>query len=293
MKINNAVILAAGFSSRFVPICFDKPKGLLVVKGETLIERQIRQLKEVGIQDISVVTGAYREQFDFLSEKHGVHLVYNPDYDTKNNFASFYAAKDVLGDTLISSADLYFPKNIFVSETEHPYYASVFMKGKTNQRCLTLDESDKIIATSYHGENTWITFGGHAVLSKEICQKLIGYIEPIYDNPDFKNKYWVDFQDEHLAECPMYIKRLDLADIVEFNTLAALKTFDPDFRAIEQSETMARICQMLSCQEEDLHDYMPIKEGNKAVGCSFSLKDEKYNYLDQSQTLEVQNDTRN
>ena len=72
MKINNAVVLAAGFSSRFVPICFDKPKGLLNVKGETLIERQIRHLKEVGIQDIYVVTGAYKEQFDFLRKKHDV-----------------------------------------------------------------------------------------------------------------------------------------------------------------------------------------------------------------------------
>jgi CTP:phosphocholine cytidylyltransferase-like protein len=287
MKINNAVILAAGFSSRFVPICFDKPKGLLNVKGETLIERQIRQLKEVGIQDIYVVTGAYKEQFDFLREKHGVHLIFNPDFDTKNNFASFYAAKDVLDNTLISSADLYFPRNIFTSETEHPYYASVFIEGKTNQRCLTLDGADKIVATSYQGQNTWITFGGHAVLSKEICQKLIGYIEPIYNNPEFKNKYWVDFQDEHLAECPMYIKRLDIADIVEFNTLAALKKFDPGFKAVKQSETMAFICKNLSCSEEELRDFIPIKEENKAVGCSFLMKGKKYIYLKMSQTLEI------
>lgn len=30
-RVDNAVILAAGFSSRFVPICFDKPKALLPV----------------------------------------------------------------------------------------------------------------------------------------------------------------------------------------------------------------------------------------------------------------------
>lgn len=287
MKVKNAVILAAGFSSRFVPICFDKPKGLLLVKGETLIERQIRQLKEVGIEDIYVVTGAYREQFDFLVQKHDIHLIYNPNYDTKNNFASFYAAKDVLGDTLISSADLYFPTNIFTSETEHPYYASVFVKGKTNQRCLTLDNSDKIIATSYQGEKTWITFGGHAILSKEICQKLIGYIEPVYNNPEFQNKYWVDFQDEHLVDCPMWIKRLDNGSIVEFNTLQAMKQFDSNFKAIEQSPTISFICENFACHESDLYDFQPVKEGNKAIGCSFNLKEKKYIYFNTTKKMEV------
>ena len=61
-KINNAVILAAGVSTRFVPLCFEKPKGLLKVKGEVLIERQIRQLREAGIEKIYVVTGFMKEQ---------------------------------------------------------------------------------------------------------------------------------------------------------------------------------------------------------------------------------------
>ena len=54
-KVDNAIILAAGMSSRFVPLSYEIPKGLLVVKGERLIERQIRQLKEAGIDDITVV----------------------------------------------------------------------------------------------------------------------------------------------------------------------------------------------------------------------------------------------
>ena len=83
-----AIILAAGYSSRFVPLCFDLPKGLLPVKGETLIERQIRQLRDIGIKEIHIVTGAYAEQFDFLKNKHDVNLIYNKDYAAKNNFAS-------------------------------------------------------------------------------------------------------------------------------------------------------------------------------------------------------------
>jgi len=45
LKVNNAIIMAAGTSSRFAPLSYEKPKSLIEVKGEVLIERQIRQLK--------------------------------------------------------------------------------------------------------------------------------------------------------------------------------------------------------------------------------------------------------
>ena len=41
-KVENAVIMAAGLSSRFAPLSYEKPKALITVKGEVLIERQIR-----------------------------------------------------------------------------------------------------------------------------------------------------------------------------------------------------------------------------------------------------------
>ena len=44
-RVENAVIMAAGLSSRFAPISYEKPKALICVRGEILIERQIRQLQ--------------------------------------------------------------------------------------------------------------------------------------------------------------------------------------------------------------------------------------------------------
>lgn len=40
-EVENAIIMAAGLSSRLAPISYEKPKGLLRVRGEVLIERQI------------------------------------------------------------------------------------------------------------------------------------------------------------------------------------------------------------------------------------------------------------
>ncbi|MDR1764104.1 MAG: NTP transferase domain-containing protein [Dysgonamonadaceae bacterium] len=280
VNVDNAVILAAGFSSRFVPLCFDLPKGLLPVYGETLIERQIRQLHEVGINDIIVVTGAYAEQFDFLKKKYGITLVFNPDYATKNNFASIYAARDYLGNTMISSSDLFFTKNIFQGTAEHSYYASVFSNGETNQRSLTLDENDKIIGVKYGGKDTWITFGGQAFFTADFSLKLIQAIKPFYDNPEYSNKYWVDFQDADLKGLPMHIKRCDTADIVEFNTLESLWKFDKDFNASEISPTMRRICEELNVENErELSGFEPVRSGNSAVGCSFNLAGRHYKYM--------------
>ena len=52
-KVDGALIIAAGFGSRFVPLTFETPKGLLEVFGERMIERQIRQLHEAGVYDIT------------------------------------------------------------------------------------------------------------------------------------------------------------------------------------------------------------------------------------------------
>lgn len=51
----NAVILAAGKSNRFAPFTYERPKGLFRVKNEVLIERQIEQLIDAGINEIFIV----------------------------------------------------------------------------------------------------------------------------------------------------------------------------------------------------------------------------------------------
>ena len=60
-----AVILAAGFGMRMVPINTEMPKGLLEVNGEALIERIIKQLHEVGIKEIYVVVGFMKEKYEY------------------------------------------------------------------------------------------------------------------------------------------------------------------------------------------------------------------------------------
>lgn len=48
--MRNAIIMLIGTCSRFVLLSQEKPKGLLEVKGENLIERQMRQFYEAGVK---------------------------------------------------------------------------------------------------------------------------------------------------------------------------------------------------------------------------------------------------
>ena len=60
------IILAAGMGTRLRPLTDDKPKSLVEVNGEPMIERQLRFLKEKGIEDIIIVTGYMAEKFEYL-----------------------------------------------------------------------------------------------------------------------------------------------------------------------------------------------------------------------------------
>ena len=84
----NAIILAAGFGMRMVPINLERPKGLLEVNGETLIERIIKQLRDVGIKDIYIVVGFMKEAYEYLIDEYKVKLIINNEYVNKNNLHS-------------------------------------------------------------------------------------------------------------------------------------------------------------------------------------------------------------
>lgn len=252
-KIDNAIILAAGMSSRFVPFNYELPKGLLEVKGEVLIERQIRQLHEKGIHEIIIVVGYMKEKFEYLKEKYGVILVETDDYEKKNNHASVYAARKYLKNTIITSSDLYFTKNIFQTYAYDAYYCTVFMPGKTAERGIETDLDDRILKTMYGDKcyDIWVTLG-YAYFSKRFSDNFTKIMEKEFDLPETKNKFWADIQDEHLEELFMYAKRVNSDTIYEFDSLEELREFDTKYLYNSGSTILKKICKLLAVQENSI-----------------------------------------
>ena len=52
-----------------------------------MIERQIKQLHEAGITDITIIVGYLKEKFEYLIDKYQVKLLYNPVEKISEPFA--------------------------------------------------------------------------------------------------------------------------------------------------------------------------------------------------------------
>ena len=270
----NAVIMAAGTASRFAPLSYEKPKGLLEVKGEVLIERQIRQLKAAGVNDIIVVTGYKAEMFGYLATKYGVSLVYNEDYNRYNNISSLFRVVDRLEDTFICCSDNYFAENVFLHGSKHSFYSALYAEGVTNEYCLDLDENDNIVGVSIGGSDSWYMVG-HVFFSKEFSVRFRDIMLAEYDKQETKDGYWEDLYVRYIDKLPnMKIRRFSPHDIEEFDSLEQLRLFDDKFMFDSGCSIMQNICSVLCCQERDIVNIAVTKKSMTAEGFEFfCLKD--------------------
>lgn len=283
--VDNAIIMAAGTSSRFAPLSAEKPKALIEVKGEVLIERQIKQLKEAGVPEIYIVTGYKAQMFDYLKEKFGVHLVHNPDFLTRNNNASIYAVKDVLNNSYLCSADNYFSENPFEKEVSDCYYAAVYANGPTKEWCMQYKEDGTITDVKIGGENAWYMLG-HTFWDKAFSKTFLEILEREYDLPQTKDLLWESIYINNIDKLNMKIRKYSEDIVFEFDTLDELREFDNTYIKDTRSEILKDVAKQLSCGEEEIKEVTAYKDStNEAAGFTFVYRGEKYKYSYREKSL--------
>lgn len=272
--------MAAGTSSRFAPLSYERPKALIPVKGEVLIERQIRQLKEAGVPEIIVVTGYKAAQFQYLKDKFGVKLVHNPDYLTRNNNSSIYAVRDLLANSYICSADNYFLRNPFESEVEDAYYAAEYSIGKTDEWCMTEDDEGYIDSIRGGGSDAWYMLG-HTFWSREFSRRFLEILTAEYDQAETADKLWESIFMEHLDVLKMKIRKYPENFIFEFDSLDELRAFDLSYITDTRSKILKAVTKELSVEEKDLVHIVALKDTKtaKAIGFTFEAKGVGHTYL--------------
>ena len=274
--VDNAVIMAAGTSSRFAPLSFERPKALIEVRGEVLIERQIRQLQEAGIPEIYIVTGYKAEQFSYLREKFGVKLVHNPDYLTRNNNASIHAVRGILKNSYICSADNYFTENPFEAEVSDCYYAALYAQGATNEWCMEADETGRIRSVTVGGENAWYMLG-HVFWNEDFSRRFVEILEAEYDLPETAGKLWESIFIAHLDELEMKIRHYEDDRIFEFDTLDELRVFDETYVSDTRSRILKAVAAQLGCTEKEITEVTAFKtRDNAAAGFTFTFDGVRY-----------------
>ena len=284
MKVDNAIIMAAGTASRFAPLSYEKPKALIEVRGEVLIERQIRQLREAGIEEVVVVTGYKAEQFEYLKDKYGVVLINNPYYLTRNNNSSIYAAREYIKNSYICSSDNYFITNPFESDVDESYYSAVYMEGDTGEWCISEDDG-WIKDVKVGGQDSWVMLG-HVFWSESFSRYFLHILEDEYELPETADKLWETIYIEHINELPMKIRKYPADFIFEFDTLDELREFDTSYITNTRSEILKKVAGELGVEEKEIRSVKAFKDkDNAAAGFSFETG-KKYKYYYKTETME-------
>lgn len=275
----NAIILAAGKSNRFAPFTYEKPKGLFRVKGEILIERQIEQLHEVGINEIYVVVGYMKEKFFYLEKKYGVQLVVNNTFSKNGNLLSLYVVKEHLDNTFICCADQYFNTNPFLYENKSniSYRACSYRTGKFREFGIKYSDANVITDVSIGGNDS-MAMVGHAYFNSNFSKRFKNFMENEINDFGVSNMFWEEFYSRHIKDLTLFVKEYDEENILEFDSIDDLREFDSEFLGNVDSEIMNNICNTLKCVPNDVVDIEVIQAGLTNVSFSFYIKGIKYVY---------------
>ena len=116
-RIDRAVILSAGKGSRLLPLTADRPKCLLDLSGQSLLEWQLDCLFAGGIREMTVVVGFRPDLVEAVLAARGpdrgrVTTIFNPFYHVADNLGSVWMARSAMdrdclllnGDTLVPPA---------------------------------------------------------------------------------------------------------------------------------------------------------------------------------------------
>ena len=226
-RVKRAVVIAAGFGSRMVPITLNTPKPLVRVHGKKIIETLLDAVVEAGIPEIVLVRGYLGEQYEVLKDRYpNIKFLNNPMFNESNNISSVLIAKDYLSGAYVMEADLLLANPRVVRKYE---YCSNYLgeyREMTDDWCFDVKKG-LIRKLNVGGTNCYHMFG-ISYWSKEDGKKLAECVEKTWKMPGGKERYWDEvplrtFQ----KEFEVAVRPCEAGDLVEIDTFKELKQIDP------------------------------------------------------------------
>lgn len=266
----NAIILAAGFGMRMVPINTETPKGLLEIKGERLIECTIRQLHEVGITEIYIVVGFMKEQYEYLIDEYGVDLIVAPDYTSKNNLHSLKTAAAHLSNSYIIPCDIWCEKNPYSRNELYSWYmVSDLVDDDSTVRVNRKQEL--VVQKEQAGGNAMI---GICYLLETEAEIVRERLEELGRDSRYDGAFWEEtlYRKDRMI---VTARVVHAADAVEINTYEQLREIDSDSSQL-QTDAIQVICEALGAQQNEVTNITVLKKGMTNRSFLFSCKDKKY-----------------
>ena len=266
----NAIILAAGFGMRMIPINLETPKALIEIKGETLIERLIKQLHEVDITNITIVVGFMKERFEYLIDEYGVKLVFNDQYSEKNNLHSLACVADEIFNTYIIPCDIWCVNNPFRKNELYSWYM-VSERQEYDSNVRVNRKMELISVPRNVNGNKMI---GIAYLTGESVNYVKTFMKKNRYNIIYDNAFW----EEALYiknKMVLYARMVNDTETIEINTYEQLREFDEDSNNLH-SDAIMLISEVLNVKTSEIKNINVLKKGMTNRSFIFNCKDKKY-----------------
>lgn len=285
-KPRNAIILAAGIGMRMVPINTQTPKGLLEIHGEPLIERIIRQLRDVGVSDINIVVGFMKEEYEYLIDEYGVNLIMNKDYSRFNNIYSLYLARKFISNTYIVPCDLSFAKNPFNEIEINSWYMvenlddiesqgdvrNPIQSRSYTKRNLRVNRKNEIKKDFKNGKHVWPA--GVAYVNFDISKNFVEKINYFVEKKQLLNYFWEEaIYDGDKFMLPANIIGRNI--VAEINTYEQLRDLDGDSYNLKD-DAIEVIKETFDVKLQDIKNIRMLKKGMTNRSFKFSVKYKDY-----------------
>lgn len=265
-----AVILAAGFGMRMVPINTETPKGLLEVHGEPLIERTIKQLHEAGIYEIYIVVGFMKEQYEYLIDQYDVRLIVNAEYSVKNNLHSVKLAGKYLENAYIVPCDIWCRRNPFRKHELYSWYM-VSDQLKPNSSVRVNRKMELVSVPDSEDGNEAI---GICYLTGKDGPAVAKRIEKLAEDPRYDNVFWEEaLYGKDRMTVPARV--VPAGDAVEINTYEQLRELDSNSNQLK-SDAIETAASALQCSIDEIVNITILKKGMTNRSFLFDCRDKKY-----------------
>lgn len=266
----NAIILAAGFGMRMVPINMEISKGLLEVKGQPLIERIIQQLQETGIQEIAVVVGFMKEAYEYLIDAYGVTLIVNPEYAAKNNLHSLKKATKYLSNTYIVPCDLWAAENPFSRYELYSWY----MVSDEMDINSTVRMNRKRELPLVAGHDTGNRMLGICYLTEKQAAIVRERLKWMCADSKYDDAFWEEtlYDQSHMI---VAAKVAAAGTVVEINTYEQLRELDHSSAQL-QNRAISAIARVMGVSAAEITNIEVLKKGMTNRSFLFSCMGKKY-----------------